>query len=761
MSKPRNKDKQALTRLGKYLKGKERWKQLFQYQESTSKNSNKYVNVWVDTDYAGCLETRKSTSGGVIMINQHAVKTWSVTQDIIALSSGEAEYYGMVRGAAQGLGALTLLKDMGVSMKLKIKTDASVAKSIASRRGIGRVRHIEVNQLWLQERVNKGQIEIEKVNGKINRADLLTKHEDWHHIQSHMTWLNCKFESQRHTLMPRLAPLDESDPWAGPEVNEDEHDNICYLEEYSEENAISVLYQEMPQAPLLIPQPAEKVIAETAQFKQELGKLEIERRDMHIALDADLQAIERQVTKNIDGVTEYELETVLHAQIQINEIQAGVTELTTANCNHIRRMLADAAKDRQEVIGRFNDRMIDVNRDIKTLVAKIAFEEATVSADNISVTAVNEPPRGAQSSSWQRVSSVNESTASADASETTLLHNPVIKREIEASEAEASDVIADSVIVPASSIGAGTTVTSNWLESNDGSLRGNVTVIGANVESELNPVKRAVLSEQTHVEETMLAQIATRRESRQTQDILRLTPGTAEQAVIQMTDGQGETITQDQNVLAPINAMSASDVTVQPADIKKEVIDVSVLVPVKDDGTQINAYCGSFAHGGKTLIPAPRRQPETSPPVSVEQTRQAMLGQPQEPLTVGKGGGKTGGGCFSCGSFSHTVKDCPTAVNQSPPADVGAHDPMHSPRPEVSQMMQRAAEANINQRGGTAKERGKVTGLTQSFPPQPPGGPPPAEALTHVPQPESLSTPTYSPSPSSPPLTVPLSARRQ
>ncbi len=81
------------------MKGKERWMQLFHYQESTSKDSNKYVNVWVDTDYAGCLETRKSTSAGVIMINQHAVKTWSVTQDIIALSSGEAEYYGMVGGA--------------------------------------------------------------------------------------------------------------------------------------------------------------------------------------------------------------------------------------------------------------------------------------------------------------------------------------------------------------------------------------------------------------------------------------------------------------------------------------------------------------------------------------------------------------------------------------------------------------------------------------------------------------------------------------
>ena len=75
---------------------------------------------------------------GVIMLNQHVVKTWSVTQDLIALSSGEAEYYGLVRGGAQGLGVISLLKDLGIVPKLKLKTDATVAKSIASRRGLGK-----------------------------------------------------------------------------------------------------------------------------------------------------------------------------------------------------------------------------------------------------------------------------------------------------------------------------------------------------------------------------------------------------------------------------------------------------------------------------------------------------------------------------------------------------------------------------------------------------------------------------------------------
>ena len=69
-----------------------------------------------------------------------------------------------------------MLGDLRVTGKrLRIKTDASVGKSLAARRGLGGIRHIEVNQLWLQEKVNNGTIEVEKVKGETNRADVLTK----------------------------------------------------------------------------------------------------------------------------------------------------------------------------------------------------------------------------------------------------------------------------------------------------------------------------------------------------------------------------------------------------------------------------------------------------------------------------------------------------------------------------------------------------------------------------------------------------------
>ena len=157
MAKPTNSDWDQLIHLARYLKGKERYIQSFDYQESTAADSNMVITVWTDTDYAGCPVTRKSTRGGVCMLNNHTIKAWCVIQTSIARSSGEAEYYGMVRGAAQGLGIQSLLRDLGIERKIKLKTDASVAKAISSRRGPGELRHVEVNQLWLQEKVKNGK----------------------------------------------------------------------------------------------------------------------------------------------------------------------------------------------------------------------------------------------------------------------------------------------------------------------------------------------------------------------------------------------------------------------------------------------------------------------------------------------------------------------------------------------------------------------------------------------------------------------------
>ena len=136
------------------------------------------------------------------MFGSHSVKSWSTTQPVIALSSGEAEYYSMVKGGSMGLGIQAMARDLGISVSVSVKTDASAAKGIASRRGLGKVRHIDVSQLWLQDRVSKGEIVIEKVSTHNNIADAMTKHVDSGKLNSHMLSVGLVIVQSRHELMP-------------------------------------------------------------------------------------------------------------------------------------------------------------------------------------------------------------------------------------------------------------------------------------------------------------------------------------------------------------------------------------------------------------------------------------------------------------------------------------------------------------------------------------------------------------------------------
>jgi hypothetical protein len=133
------------------------------------------IRVFTDSDWAGCLRTRKSTSGGVVMFRGVAVKSWSSTQATVSLSSGEAEYIALIKAAVEGLGAQSLARELGLDAPLRIGLDSSAAKSIASRSGAGKMRHLETRRLWVQEAVKTGRFVLDKVRGDSNPANLLTK----------------------------------------------------------------------------------------------------------------------------------------------------------------------------------------------------------------------------------------------------------------------------------------------------------------------------------------------------------------------------------------------------------------------------------------------------------------------------------------------------------------------------------------------------------------------------------------------------------
>ena len=126
VSSPDSEDWVALKRLGRFLVGKPRV--VLKYD---NQSIQRYIDCWVDADWAGCQRTRRSTSGGGLQYGTHTVETWSTTQPIVSLSSAESEYYGLVKGACQLLGIVALFKDFGMSVQGRIHIDLSAAKGLS------------------------------------------------------------------------------------------------------------------------------------------------------------------------------------------------------------------------------------------------------------------------------------------------------------------------------------------------------------------------------------------------------------------------------------------------------------------------------------------------------------------------------------------------------------------------------------------------------------------------------------------------------
>ena len=162
------------------------------------------MRVYVDTDFGGCQHTRRSTSGGIALLGAHPIKHWSLTQTTIALSSGEAELSGICRGASIALGLQSLAADLGINLQLEILTDATAAIGICRRRGLGKIRHLHVSDLWVQDRLKCGDFKLTKVAGVDNPADLLTKHVTRDIMIRHMTFMGLKPEGGRATSAPTL-----------------------------------------------------------------------------------------------------------------------------------------------------------------------------------------------------------------------------------------------------------------------------------------------------------------------------------------------------------------------------------------------------------------------------------------------------------------------------------------------------------------------------------------------------------------------------
>ena len=84
----------------------------------------------------------------------------------------------MIEGVTRAKGLISLAGELGfkdLRNVVHVGTDSSAAKSFVGRRGLGRMRHLDIRDLWLQKEVGEGKVVVSKVVGTENPADLMTK----------------------------------------------------------------------------------------------------------------------------------------------------------------------------------------------------------------------------------------------------------------------------------------------------------------------------------------------------------------------------------------------------------------------------------------------------------------------------------------------------------------------------------------------------------------------------------------------------------
>jgi len=196
MKTPKESDMQRLRRFGRYLVGVPNLMRVF-YKQKLPKG----VTMYGDSDWAGDLLSRKSTSGIACMHGRHLVTAKCNLQSVTSLSSCEAEFYAAVKALAHALFIRSVLVDWGLEgSTIDLLTDSSSAKCFIERRGLGKNRHIQTKWLWIQERMAAQDFILKKVGTDKSLADLMTKALSGSVIRKHLASMNvrlCLVESTK------------------------------------------------------------------------------------------------------------------------------------------------------------------------------------------------------------------------------------------------------------------------------------------------------------------------------------------------------------------------------------------------------------------------------------------------------------------------------------------------------------------------------------------------------------------------------------
>ncbi|KAJ4723417.1 Retrovirus-related Pol polyprotein from transposon TNT 1-94 [Melia azedarach] len=161
MEKPRKPHLEAVRRILRYVKGTIDLGLLYK------KNQENKIVGYCDADYAGCRDTRRSTTGYVFNFGSTAVSWSSKRQPTVSLSTTEAEYRASAMAAQESTWLMQLMKDLHqpIGKVVELFCDNQSAIRLAENPVFhARTKHVEVHYHFVREKVLKGEIKMKYIS---------------------------------------------------------------------------------------------------------------------------------------------------------------------------------------------------------------------------------------------------------------------------------------------------------------------------------------------------------------------------------------------------------------------------------------------------------------------------------------------------------------------------------------------------------------------------------------------------------------------
>ena len=141
------------------------------------------VEGYSDSDFGGDLDKRRSTTGYVFKVGGNTVSWKSGLQQVVALSTTEAEYISLVEAIKEGLWLRGLTEELGYQQEeVSVGCDSQSAICLAKNnvfhdrtKHVVVSKHVALKMSFVREMVDIGEVKIQKVSTKENPADMLTK----------------------------------------------------------------------------------------------------------------------------------------------------------------------------------------------------------------------------------------------------------------------------------------------------------------------------------------------------------------------------------------------------------------------------------------------------------------------------------------------------------------------------------------------------------------------------------------------------------